>query len=95
MTHIHRGGLALSLLTLALSAHAQSPAPTDPSYANQVQSLPNVQKPVKGQEGAKGFLVDDSLTLTTRNFFSRETSSDPVFSYEKNGARKRPHSRNT
>ncbi|WP_434776021.1 OprD family outer membrane porin [Pseudomonas oryzihabitans] len=95
MTNLHRGGLALSLLTLALTAHAQSPAPEDPSYANEVQTLPNVQKPVKGQAGAKGFLADDSLTLTTRNFFARETSSDPIFSYSKNGTRVRTHSRNT
>ncbi len=55
MSTLYRAGFTLSLLALSLAAQAQSPAPDDPSYINEVQSLPNVQKPVKGQAGAKGF----------------------------------------
>lgn len=77
MSTLYRAGFTLSLLALSLAAQAQSPAPDDPSYINEVQSLPNVQKPVKGQAGAKGFFEDDTLTLTTRNFAARGDRARP------------------
>ncbi|WP_407363486.1 outer membrane porin, OprD family (plasmid) [Pseudomonas luteola] len=96
MSTLYRAGFTLSLLALSLAAQAQSPAPDDPSYINEVQSLPNVQKPVKGQAGAKGFFEDDTLTLTTRNFAAREIGQDRFgFTYPKNGSRHFTHTRNT
>ncbi len=51
----------------------QPPQPDDPSYAHELLSIPSVEKPITGQEGAKGFFEDDHLTFTTRNLFARET----------------------
>ncbi|WP_263142218.1 OprD family porin [Pseudomonas sp. RIT-PI-AD] len=70
--------IALANLALGVCAHAEdaptpSPQADDPNYTNQLQSIPSVEKPVTGQDGAKGFFEDDHLTFTTRNFFARET----------------------
>lgn len=72
------------------------PTPDNPSYAAQVQSIPSVEKPIKGQAGASGLFEGQSLTLTTRNFYSRENMKDSfTFRIPKaGGGSQRIHQRN-
>jgi hypothetical protein len=76
--------LALSVLATSLSAMADDSqklpkAPTNPSFAAQVQAIPAVTKPVKGQATATGLIEGQALTLTTRNFAARERLGDNNF----------------
>ncbi len=64
--------LAASAPGWAADEQENPPAPDNPSYAAEVQSIPSVAKPIKGQAGATGLVEGQSLTLTTRNFYSRE-----------------------
>lgn len=93
-----RATLALALLAATGAAGAEEqpmpPVPENPSYAAQVQNIPAVDKPVKGQAGATGFIEGQSLTLSTRNFAAREQMKDSFgFTIPKDGGRERTHSR--
>ncbi|MBV6271049.1 outer membrane porin, OprD family, partial [Pseudomonas aeruginosa] len=68
--------LAASAPGWAADEQENPPAPDNPSYAAEVQSIPSVAKPIKGQAGATGLVEGQSLTLTTRNFYSRENMKD-------------------
>lgn len=96
-------GATLGLALMASAApgwaadeQATSPTPDNPSYAAQVQSIPSVEKPIKGQAGASGLFEGQSLTLTTRNFYSRENMKDSfTFRIPKaGGGSQRIHQRN-
>lgn len=93
-----RATLALALLAATGAAGAEEqpmpPVPENPSYAAQVQNIPAVDKPVKGQAGATGFIEGQSLTLSTRNFAAREQMKDSFgFTIPKDGGREHTHSR--
>lgn len=93
-----RATLALALLAATGTVMAEEqptpPVPENPSYAAQVQNIPAVDKPVKGQAGATGFIEGQSLTLSTRNFAAREQMKDSFgFTLPKDGGRERTHSR--
>ncbi len=96
-------GATLGLALMASAApgwaadeQATPPTPDNPSYAAQVQSIPSVEKPIKGQAGASGLFEGQSLTLTTRNFYSRENMKDSfTFRIPKaGGGSQRIHQRN-
>ncbi|WP_373323511.1 OprD family outer membrane porin, partial [Metapseudomonas otitidis] len=88
--------MALLAATGAAGAEEQPmpPVPENPSYAAQVQNIPAVDKPVKGQAGATGFIEGQSLTLSTRNFAAREQMKDSFgFTIPKDDGPQRTHSR--
>ena len=88
--------LAASAPGWAADEQENPPAPDNPSYAAEVQSIPSVAKPIKGQAGATGLVEGQSLTLTTRNFYSRENMKDSfTFRIPKaGGGSQRIHQRN-
>ena len=93
-----RATLALALLAATGAAGAEEqpmpPVPENPSYAAQVQNIPAVDNPVKGQAGATGFIEGQSLTLSTRNFAAREQMKDSFgFTIPKDDGPQRTHSR--
>ncbi|MGA4632711.1 OprD family outer membrane porin [Pseudomonas solani] len=98
-TPFQRATLGLALM--AASAHLFAaeeekvpPVPENPSYAAQVQNIPAVEKPVKGQAGATGFIEGQSLSLSTRNFAAREQMKDSFgFTIPKDDGPQRTHSR--
>lgn len=95
--------LALPLaITFCTPVFADEPqklpqAPANPSFSSQVQNLPAVSKPLKGQASASGFIDGQSLKLTTRNFAAREHNRDNwSFSIPKSdGSTEASHRRST
>lgn len=82
MVSIFRTRIPLSLALLAVGSHALATAAEDtdavanPSGAAQVENIPGVEEPLKGQAAASGFIEGQRLTLTTRNFAARERFQD-------------------
>jgi hypothetical protein len=87
MKHPLRTGTTLALSLLALSVQAQSldtqtdvtPTPENPSPVTEIQRLPTVDEPIRGQAGATGFFEGQELTLATRNFAARERLKDSFY----------------
>lgn len=67
---------ALSSHVLAEEAQKLPQSPANPNYASQVQRLPAVSKPLKGQASATGLIDGQALKLTTRNFAAIEHNRD-------------------
>ena len=79
--------LAVSITTLGAMAHAEN--------ASQA-FVPTTLSTTHAQDGAKGFIEDQHLTGSTRNFYARERSTRAdLFSYQKDGQKVPTNRRDT